>query len=142
RYLAATETVAARRPALVLWPESALTRDIEHDRIAWGRLSAFIEAHGMALLSGGSTLVRSADGGLARFNSAHLLVPGHGMQSYHKRGLVAFAEHWPVFLGSPPAQVESLEAGREATIFHLGDVAFGVLVCFEIPDAAAARARA
>jgi len=142
RYLAATEEAAARRPALILWPESALTRDIEHDRIAWNRLDAFLEGHGIPLLAGGLTTVRRTEGGLARFNSAHLLVPGHGMQSYHKRRLVAFAERWPAFLGSPPVAVETLEPGREATVFRLGDAAFGVLICFEITDAASARALA
>ncbi len=142
RYLAASEEAAARRPALLVWPESALTVDVEHDRVAWQRLGAFLEAHGTPLLAGGLAAVRRAGGGSARFNAAHLLVPGHGMQSYHKRGLVAFAERWPSFLGSPPAGVESLEAGREATVFRVGDAAFGVLICFEITDGAAARALA
>ena len=140
RYLAASEEAAAARPRLLIWPESALTMDIEHDRAAWAVLDRFIEAHETPLLTGGPGVLRRSGRDLARFNSAHLLIPDHGMRSYHKRGLVPFAERWPALLGSPPAGLASLDAGNDATVFHLGDDAFGVLICFEITDGAAARA--
>jgi len=64
------------------------------------------------------------------------------MRSYHKRWLVPLAERWSSLLGTPPPELASLEAGEEATVFSLGDTAFGVLICFEITDAAGARALA
>jgi len=140
RYLAASEEPATARPRLLVWPESALTVDIEHDRAAWAVLDRFIESHGVPLLAGGPAVERRSVHELAHFNSAHLIVPRHGMSSYHKRGLVPFAERWPALLGTPPAGLASLDAGSEATVFHLGDDAFGVLICFEIADGTLARA--
>ncbi|HYV57197.1 MAG TPA: apolipoprotein N-acyltransferase [Candidatus Nitrosopolaris sp.] len=140
RYLAASEKPAGARPRLLVWPESALTMDIEHDRAAWAVLDRFIESHGVPLLAGGPAVEPRSDHELAHFNSAHLIVPQHGMSSYHKRGLVPFAERWPAVFGSPPAGLASLDAGSEATVFHLGADAFGVLICFEIADGALARA--
>ncbi|HYR96608.1 MAG TPA: apolipoprotein N-acyltransferase [Candidatus Binatus sp.] len=139
RYLASSAEPAATHPALLVWPESALAADVEHDRPTWTALDAFVATHGTALLAGGPGSARRDGRGPARFNSAHLLSPGHGMQSYHKRGLVPFAERWPAILGAPPADLTSLDAGEEATVFPLGDSAFGVLICFEITDAAGAR---
>src|SRR5439155_1590139 len=105
-------------------------------------LSRFVAEHGTPLLAGGPGAARSARRGVAHFNSAHLITPGHGMRSYHKRRLVPLAERWSSLLGSPPPELASLEAGEEATVFSLGDTAFGVLICFEITDAAGARALA
>ena len=142
RYLAASEDAASTRPALLVWPESALITDLEHDPSAWTVLTRFVAEHGTPLLAGGPGAARSARRGVAHFNSAHLITPGHGMRSYHKRRLVPLAERWSSLLGSPPPELASLEAGEEATVFSLGDTAFGVLICFEITDAAGARALA
>ena len=139
QYLAASLDHATARPALMIWPESALTTDIEHDRVAWAKLSAFVASTGMPLLAGGPGARRTSERRLARFNSAHLLQPGHGLQSYHKRQLVPFAERWPSILSSPPPDLSSLEPGRETTVFRVGDVSFGVLICFEIADSRGAR---
>jgi apolipoprotein N-acyltransferase len=100
----------------------------------------------MPLLAGGPASARRSGRGVARYNAAHLLSPGRGMRSYHKRGLVPFAERWPplaaALLGDPPPDLASLEAGEEATVFALPDSAFGVLICFEITSASGARALA
>ncbi len=142
-YLVASERAAATRPALLVWPENALLTDPEHDRAAWSALSAFVAAHGTPLLAGGPGSARLAGRGVVYFNAAHLLAPGEGLRSYHKRGLVPFAERWPPawprILGMPAADLTALEPGAEATIFHIGGVPFGVLICFEITDARAAR---
>jgi apolipoprotein N-acyltransferase len=141
-YLAASEGAALARPTLLVWPENALTTDVEHDRAAWAALSAFVAAHETPLLTGGPGSAAIGGREMARFNSAHLLIPRRGMRSYHKRALVPLAESWPGVLGTPPAAFRSLDAGREATVFAVADTAFGVLICFEITDPAGARALA
>jgi len=125
-----------------VWPESALLTDPEHDPGTWAALSSFVAQHGTPLLAGGPGTALSAGRGAVYFNSAHLIVPGHGLRSYHKRWLVPLAERWTFFLGTPPAELASLEPGEESTVFSLGDSAFGVLICFEITDPAGARALA
>ena len=142
RYLAASTDALTPPPALLVWPESALTTDVEHDRATWATLSAFVAAHGIPLLAGGPGAVPRAGRGFVHFNSAHLIAPGHGLRTYHKRGLVPFAERWPAawpaLLGTPPPDLRDLEPGTEATLFPLGDETFGVLICFEITDGRAA----
>ena len=92
----------------------------------------------------GTELVHA--GRVVHFNSAHLVAPGEGLRTYHKRYLVPFAERWPSFLGAPPAELAAelagLEPGEAPGVFPLDDGVFGVLICFEITDAAAARALA
>jgi len=116
-------------------------------RAAWMALNRFVAAHGVPLLAGGpGTGLVHAGRGVVYFNSAHLIAPGQGLRTYHKRHLVPFAERWPSFLGAPPAglaaDLAGLEPGDVPGVFPLDDGAFGVLICFEITDAAAARALA
>jgi apolipoprotein N-acyltransferase len=140
RYLAAS--AKAGDAALIVWPESALSNDPEHDRGTFAALRAFVDARGVPLLAGGPGSARGRGREPARFNSAHLVSPGQGITSYHKRGLVPLAETWPTglpFIGTPPPDLAGLDPGSEATVFSLGESAFGVLICFEITDAAGAR---
>jgi len=141
-YLAASRDPAGSPPSTLVWPESALPTDIERDRAAWGELSRFVDATGATLIAGGPGSRPRADGRLARFNSVHVLRPGQGLHSYHKRLLVPFAEHWPALLGRPPAAIGEVAAGRDLPIFDLGGRHFGVLICFEITDGRGARALA
>jgi apolipoprotein N-acyltransferase len=140
RYLVASESALAAHPALLVWPESALPTDVEHDRAAFATLTAFVAEHATPLLAGGPGAAPGDGRVVLHFNSAHLFRPGQGLRSYHKRGLVPFAERWPAILGAPPPDLASLDPGRDATVFPLDGGGFGVLICFEITDAGAARA--
>ena len=140
RYLAASREVGAAGETLLIWPESALATDVERDRGAWGALQSLLVEQGTPLLLGGPGSARSGGSSFLHFNAMHLLRPAGGMQSYRKRFLVPFAERWPAMLGDPPPGITHLDAGRELPVFRLPHTAFGVLICFEIADAAAARA--
>ena len=142
RYVSASRDDDAHPPGLIVWPESALTSDLERDPAAWKDVVAFVSSRGTPLLAGGPGSERRSGRTLTRFNSAHLVVPGLGLRSYHKRHLVPFAERWPAFAGRPPPDLDGVEEGREATVFPLAGTAFGVLICFEITDTAGARALA
>jgi apolipoprotein N-acyltransferase len=139
RYVVASRAAVAAHPALVVWPESALVSDLERDPAAWATVNGLATESGIPVLAGGPGSARRDGPGFARFNSAHLVSPGRGLRSYHKRGLVPFAERWPTFAGAPPPDLASLDPGPDATVFPLGDSAFGVLICFEIIDAHGAR---
>jgi apolipoprotein N-acyltransferase len=143
RWIAASGPALRAHPALLVWPESALATDVEHDRAAWETLRDFTAAHATPLLAGGPGAAIRPRGGIARFNSAHLVTPGVGLRSYHKRDLVPFAERWPAawpsWLWKPPQDLTATDPGEEAGLLALGGDAFGVLVCFEIMDAGAAR---
>jgi apolipoprotein N-acyltransferase len=141
RYLAASPDAAQPGLALVAWPESALLADVERDRVLWGELTRFVGTLGVPLLAGGPGSVLRGPR-LVPFNSMHLVRPGGTLESYHKRHPVPVAERWPAVLGAPPAELSSVEAGDRLPVFTLGESAFGVLICFEITDAAGARALA
>jgi apolipoprotein N-acyltransferase len=142
RYLAASRTVRAGEVALVVWPESALTADLERDRAVWGRVSAFVDVTGTPLLAGGPGSARRTGAAPAAYNSMHLVAPAGGLSSYHKRRLLAFAEDWPDILGAAPAGTSTLIAGTALPIFTVPGARFGVLICFEIADADGARSLA
>ncbi|MEW6268059.1 MAG: apolipoprotein N-acyltransferase [Thermodesulfobacteriota bacterium] len=140
----ATSAATARgaRPDVVLWPESALNLDLARDRVAWARIGELVERAGATLVTGGVSFELDARGRPRRFNSLHVVRPGFGMQSYHKRLLVPLAESWPSFLGAPPASLEPVTAGSALPVLDAGETRFGPLICFEIADAASARALA
>jgi apolipoprotein N-acyltransferase len=139
RYVAGSTLPAGPRPALLVWPESALPADLEVDRAAWERLDRFVGEIGMPLVTGGVGRALGADGRVVHFNSVHLLRPGYGMASYHKRRLVPLAESWPAALGTPPRGSEAVAAGNALVVFEAGPLRVAPLVCFEIIDAPAAR---
>jgi apolipoprotein N-acyltransferase len=139
RYVAATPRSLAPPPSLVIWPESALDVDFERDHAAWNELAGFVAALGVPLLTGGVGTVLDDDGTLTRFNAVHFVRPHHGIQSYYKRWLVPVAESWPGWLGSAPAVLAPVAAGRELVLFGDASWRFGTLICSEITDATAAR---
>lgn len=142
RLIAATPASDGRRRDLVLWPESAITSDLARDRAAWRRLTDFVARGGTTLVTGGVTLALEPGGGTTRFNALHVLRPRFAIESYHKRLLVPLAEAWPALLGTPPASLEPVAAGRELPVLAAGDTRFGPSICFEIADAASVRALA
>jgi apolipoprotein N-acyltransferase len=142
RYARATRLPAGPPPALVVWPESALWVDFAGDHAAWTQLSRFVEGLGTTLVTGGLGTEVGRNGTVERFNSVHVIRPRHGMRSYHKRVLIPLAESWPDALGAAPAVLDPVAAGRTLPVFDENGVVFGPLVCFEITDAASARALA
>jgi apolipoprotein N-acyltransferase len=141
-FIAATPIDRRPRPDFIVWPESALNVDLARDRAAWRKLSDFVDRGGATLLTGGLSLEIGPDGRSERFNSLHVMRPLHGMRSYHKRLLVPLAESWPPIFGAPPASIEPISAGRELPLLRAAGTTFGALICFEIADAASARALA
>jgi apolipoprotein N-acyltransferase len=139
RYVATTPRPLDPLTSVVIWPESALDIDFTHDRAAWSELARFVETLGVPLVTGGVGTVLGDDGELVRFNAVHFVRPHHGMQSYYKRWLVPLAESWPVWLGGPPTVLAPVAAGRNLVLFGEGLWRFGVLICSEITDSAAAR---
>jgi apolipoprotein N-acyltransferase len=64
------------------------------------------------------------------------------MLTYRKRLLVPFAESWPFGFVPPPVTIDPVTAGDELLVAGDGAARFGPLICFEITDAASARALA
>lgn len=139
RYIAATPRPLDSLTSIAIWPESALDVDFARDRAAWSELAGFVETLGVPLVTGGVGTVLDDDGELVRFNAVHFVRPHHGMRSYYKRWLVPLAESWPGWLGRPPTVLAPVAAGHDLVLFGEGPWRFGVLICSEITDSAAAR---
>ena len=94
-----TDQLAGQHPALVVWPENAVTLYLEQEPYIADQLRRAAARQGFDLLVGGP---RFADG--HTYNSARLLHPdGRPGAAYDKQRLVAFAEA-PPFEHSADAQ--------------------------------------
>lgn len=99
----------------------------------------------MAILFGAAAHERR-EGRLVSFNSAFLVQPDGSLGGrYDKIRLIPFAEYTPPHLPRTALADPGPEfsAGRDATIFRLNGVRFGVLTCYEavFPDLAVGLAR-
>ncbi len=129
-----TDAKVTGDPALIVWPENALTLYLEHEPYLGRELGRLTARHGADLLLGGP---RYADG--HTYNSARLLHPGgRDGGSYDKQRLVLFAETPPLEGPVATDQSESpraFTAGRRPGVLQ-GFVPLGVSICHEIlyPD--------
>jgi len=147
-----TYQAAQSRPALIVWPETAI-RDLKRhpELVAWLKELA-TETHA-ALIVGASEFVKFGRGKpvgngrirykLRQYNAAWFFTPsGHTSPPYHKRLLVPFGEYlplsppvsWPKWL--VPAPIRGL-AGKAYRAFPLEDgLLVTPIICWEnlFPD--------
>src|SRR5439155_676327 len=109
-HVRATEALPAERgPALIIWPENALTLYLENEPLVARQLARLAARHRADLLFGAP---RYADG--HTFNSASLLrASGQSGGHYDKQRLVLFAEAGP--LAAPPPEAAASESPRDFT---------------------------
>src|SRR4029077_13178493 len=130
-HLAASETGARNaHPALIVWPEHAVTEYLESQPMLAAQLATFARRHGADLLFGAP---RYADG--HTYNSTRLITAaGRNGGHYDKRHLVLFAEQHPCQAADPGAlddNPESFTPGSSPGVLQ-GFVPLGVSICHEI----------
>jgi apolipoprotein N-acyltransferase len=139
RYRALTRRAAAERPALVVWPESALPASLPSDRAAREALAALARETGAHLLVASSGRDKTKPGREADrwANSTFLFSPaGEIVARYDKVRLLPFNEYtplrrvvpWPDWIATA---TQDAEPGSERTVFRVGDARFGALICWE-----------
>jgi len=131
--LAASETLKTR-PALIIWPENAITQYLEADPLVGAQLGELAERHGADLLFGAPRFENGRT-----FNSVRLITAdGHYGGHYDKQRLVLFAEAGlladPTPSGPSPSPRE-FSAGHESGVLQ-SVMPIGVSICHEItyPD--------
>jgi apolipoprotein N-acyltransferase len=144
RYARLTRQAVEQAPTLIVWPETAVPGDVEHDpdlRRALARIAIDARSH---LLIGSAEYAKFTDRKLRErlYNSMYLVSPeGTIAGQYRKIRLVPFGEYtplrdlitWPETIAATSG---AFAAGDRYTRFTVGDVSFSAVVCWEIiyPD--------
>ena len=141
RYSAMTRVAAARHPALIVWPETVITTELNEDPAL---------LHGFLDLSRevGATIVAGSVEYRKRtpYNALFILQPNGSYAVYEKRQLVPFAESFPGrgFLGWLPYVGElagRFGSGRIDGVYRTTALPIAPLICWESAFADLAHAQ-
>jgi apolipoprotein N-acyltransferase len=133
-----TRRVAAAKPGLIVWPETAIPFFLRREPELAARVYRLAEETGVPMLVGSPDV--GDDGRL--YNTAFLLGKDGRIQGrYDKRHLVPFGEYVPLhqvffFLDKLVVGIGDFGRGRTATVFSLDGARFSVMICYEaiFPD--------
>lgn len=144
RYADLTREAARQRPSLIVWPETAVPGDVEHDPRLSRPIRELAAEIGVPLLVGSSEHAKFAkrEFGARLFNSMMLVSPdGRIADTYRKIRLVPFGEYaplagvvtWPAAIAS---SMGNSVAGDRLTVFNVGGVPLAATICWEniFPD--------
>ncbi|MBM4300467.1 MAG: apolipoprotein N-acyltransferase [Deltaproteobacteria bacterium] len=140
-----TQAAQADRPALMVWPESAVPGAFLQDSQATHSVLALAQSIRTHLLLGSAQRPKLGEPNWVlthRYNSVFLISPEGAITGYHhKIYLLPFAEYLPYREAWPWPQRLAAHAGdfipgQNYTIFELNGIKFGVAVCWEniFPD--------
>ena len=142
-YSLSSEALEAEpRTRLLIWPETALTVDLEQAGPTLRPVVDLLRGHDARLLLGAPRIVVSpADGSSRVYNSAGLLGPdGRFGSVYDKQVLLPFGEYYPAWVSGVSglrdmvvSHMGSLQfsPGRASLLLDLEGVPFGVAICYE-----------
>ena len=125
------------RPAVILWPETALPYYVRLEPAKLRRFLDLVREAGVPVLAGYPDARLSTSGGVITHNAAGLLLPnGTFAGQYEKIHLVPFGERIPFqgvlpFLGKFDLGQAEWTPGTHPVVFTGAGPAFGVLICFE-----------
>lgn len=143
-YLRLTQAAIQReKPALMVWPEAAMTFFIEREDLYRRGIGAVLSAGNVQLLAGGPREV--GEGENAYTNSVYVMEPGGELSGrYDKEYLVPFAEYFPLdidLLRRRFGRIRDFEHGAASEPIATRAGAAGLLVCNEamLPEAARRR---
>jgi apolipoprotein N-acyltransferase len=127
-YLALTRGAAAFSPALVVWPENAVSFYLQEDTPERDELLALARELGVEIAVGGPSYRHSEDGVRYR-NSVYLVREGRLAGRYDKVRLVPLAEA-DTLMGLWPRD-QAYEPGRGTTSLRSRVGLLGTFICFE-----------
>ena len=133
--------LAADRPDLVIWPETAVPDDIRTSTNSYDVVLGLVTNGAPILL--GSTDTEYRDAAKPRYFNSTFLFATNGViaSTYDKQHLVAFGEYIPPMLGWLTPIEDSFTPGTNSRVFRLDYPAagFSTLICFEDTVAEVAR---
>lgn len=137
RYARLTEEVAASKPGLVVWPETAMPFFFQEPGEHRQQVLDIARTNHVALVVGSPAAIAIAPREYRQTNRAYLVTAeGRDVGSYDKRQLVPFGEYVPFqsvlfFVGRIVEAVGDIVPGVSPTVFTLGEQRFGTLICYE-----------
>ncbi|MFH0872644.1 MAG: apolipoprotein N-acyltransferase [bacterium] len=135
-YKRLTREASRSRPAMIVWPETALPFYLRLEAKYRQEMQSLANETGSYLLVGSPDYEQEGRE-IRYFNSAFLLSPGKdSLERYDKIHLVPFGEYVPLrrflpWVSKLVVGIGDFSAGQEARIFSLPAAKFGVTVCFE-----------
>jgi apolipoprotein N-acyltransferase len=126
--------IAAEKPALIVWPETAIPFFLRREPELSARVYRLVGETGIPMLVGSPDV--GDDGRL--HNTAFLLGrDGQIRGRYDKRHLVPFGEYVPLhqiffFLDKLVVGIGDFGRGRTATVFSPDGARFSVMICYEV----------
>ena len=137
---------ATANPALIVWPETAMPFYFQDDTPLRKPVLDFVKSTNATLVLGSPAYARGFGGAYTLYNRAFLL-GGQGVVPawYDKEHLVPFGEYMPLPSWLPLEKlvhgVGDFVPGRDQKPLRSGDLAMGVLVCYEAIFAGLAQDR-
>ncbi len=133
-YEGLTRRVAVERPALIVWPETAVPFFLRREAELSRRVYSLTAEIGVPILLGTPDV-----GNDSRLYNTAFLLGGDGQirGRYDKRHLVPFGEYVPLqtlffFLDKLVVGIGDFGRGRTATVFSLDGARFSVMICYEV----------
>jgi apolipoprotein N-acyltransferase len=145
-YAGLTQKASEQNPGLIVWPETATPASINQDITVRYAVRSIAKKVSAPILLGSAIdqkTVRRSQRRRAFTNSAYLINPEEPgrIQQHDKVRLFPFGEYIPMRGVVPWHLIDipdmgSYVPGKEFTVFSLGDVRFGVIICWEniFPD--------
>ncbi|MFZ5812098.1 MAG: apolipoprotein N-acyltransferase [Thermodesulfobacteriota bacterium] len=149
-YLELSESEINQAPVdLLAWPETALPFYFQDGEELAGSVIRFARRHNVPVLTGSPAYTRNGEG-YSLFNRVYLVTPdGAEFPRYDKTHLVPFGEYVPFarylpFLSKLAHGAGDFRPGQDAAPLRHGDLALGVLICYEaiFPELAQKRVEA
>ncbi len=136
-----TLKAAGEKPGLIVWPEAATPYYYSLDPLGTAEINTLALSAKSPLLIGSPFFTRENER-TTHFNSAFLVsAAGEAKGRYDKIHLVPFGEFVPFqsvlfFVRKMVATIGDFGKGKEATVFEVEGIPFGVSICYEItfPD--------
>jgi len=130
-YTDLTREAGRRKPAMIVWPETAAPIFLRRDPALVAELRALSAEVNAPLLVG------SLDGGGRGFYNSAFLLERQGIRAkYDKMHLVPFGEYVPLsgiigFVRRWAEFISEFQAGQAPKVFKEADPPFGVVICYE-----------
>ncbi len=131
--------MAGSKPDLVVWPETALPFYLQEPTELAGKVRDFVREHSLNLITGSPAYRLDEDGvDYTLYNRAYWISESGFIHDYYdKERLVPFGEYVPLsryipFVDKLVQGELDFSSGTAKSSLRKGDLALGVLICYEI----------